>query len=130
MGRPIKKKFFGNAKYDIAVSSYLTTGTQAITTSGSYIVKQEASHRYLVQNTEGQGQCILVSTSTLTAGTMNMIATDINSSTYFVTKLTSHRALLTRYTDSGSGFEYATGSVSGWTTATAVTGIVTIATQY
>jgi len=130
MGRPIKKKFFGNVNYAISVSSYLTTGTQAISTSGSYIVKQEASHRYLVQNTEGQGQCILVNTSTLTAGTMNMIATDSSSSTYFVTKLTSHRASLTQYTDSGFGFEYDTGLVSGWTTATATAGIVHIATRY
>ena len=130
MGRPIKKKFFGNVNNAIAVSSYLTTGTQTITTSSSYIVKQEASHRYLVQNTEGEGQCILVSTSTLTAGTMNMIATDSSSSTYFVTKLTSHQASLTRYTDSGFGFEYAAGSVAGWTTTTAVTGVVKIATRY
>lgn len=90
------------------------------------IMKQESSHRYLVKTAQGQGQCKLVSTSTLTAGTMNLIATDSLNSTYFVTKLTSHRANLTQYTDGGSGFEYGVTDVAGWTINSATTGTVSI----
>lgn len=108
----------------LAVTAFLTTGSNALSAD---IMKQEASHRYLVRNTEGRGQCKLVSTSTLAAGQMNLIATDVSSSTYFVTKLTSRKALLTQYTDGGSGFNFASGTQAGWTVGTASTGTVTVA---
>ena len=108
----------------LAINSYIAGGSQR--TNGD-IIKQEASRRYLVQNTDGQGQCILVTTSTLTAGSMNLIATDSLNSTYFVSKLTAQRANLTQYVDGGSGFEYANGAVSGWNITTPTTGIVSIA---
>ena len=108
----------------LAINSYIVGGSSR--TNGD-IIKQEASRRYLVQNTDGQGQCILVTTSTLTAGSMNLIATDSLNSTYFVSKLTAHRANLTRYLDSGGGFEYADGAVAGWNITTPTTGVVSIA---
>lgn len=110
----------------IAFTSYLTTGSSAV--SGGDIIKQEASRRYLVSNTQGQGQVKLVTTSTLTAGTMNVVATDVNGSTYFVKKLTARRATLVRYTVNGS-FEYATNQAAGWTLGTATTGTVSIASN-
>jgi hypothetical protein len=90
------------------------------------IVKQEASHRYLVKTSEGIGQCKLVNTSTLAVGEMNIVATDTNGSTYYVTKLTARRAVITRSTASGS-FVYASNSSVGWNISTPATGIVTIA---
>lgn len=108
----------------LAINSYIVGGSSR--TNGD-IIKQEASRRYLVQNTDGQGQCILVTTSTLTAGSMNLIATDSLNSTYFVSKLTAHRANLTQYLDGGSGFEYADGAVAGWNITTPTTGVVSIA---
>lgn len=111
-------------KNAIAFTSYLSTGSSAVT--GGDIVKQEASRRYLVKNSQGQGQVKLVTTSTLTAGTMNVIATDVNGSTYFVKKLTARRATLVRYTESGS-FEYETNQATGWTLGSATTGTVSIA---
>lgn len=108
----------------IAFTSYLTTGSSAV--AGGDIIKQEASRRYTVKNTQGTGQVKLVTTSTLTAGTMNVIATDKNGSTYFVKKLTARRATLVRYTETGS-FEYATNQAAGWTLGTATTGTVSIA---
>jgi hypothetical protein len=108
----------------LAINSYIVGGSQR--TNGD-IIKQEASRRYLVQNADGRGQCILATTSTLTAGTMNLIATDSLTSTYFVSKLTAHRANLTRYLDGGSGFEYTDGAVAGWNITTPTTGTVSIA---
>ena len=108
----------------IAFSSYIPTGSAARTNGD--IIKQEASHRYLVQNSDGVGQCKLVSTSTLAAGQMNIIATDWNGSTYFVTKLTAHRARLNQYTVNGS-FLIADGATTGWTLNGATGTVVTIA---
>lgn len=92
------------------------------------IVKQEASRRYLVTTAEGTGQCrlVAVANASLAAGQMNILATDINGSTYYVTKLTARRATLSTATDNG-GFEYASGAVAGWSLDSATTGTVSIA---
>jgi len=89
------------------------------------IVKQEASRRYLVKTSQGVGQCKLATTSTLTAGYMNIIATDVNGSTYFVEKLTAHKAYLVQY-QQGTSFAYDNNQVAGWNVATATTGTVSI----
>jgi hypothetical protein len=102
---------------------------EAFITGGSQqafdIKKQEASKRYLVKTADGQGQCKLVTTSTLTAGTMNIEATDANGSKYYVRKLTARRAVLVQTTASGS-FAFADGSAAGWTLGAASAGVVTI----
>ena len=108
----------------IKFTSYLTTGSSAI--SGGDILKQESSRRYLVQNAQGKGQCKLVTTSTLTAGTMNIVATDHNGSTYFVRKLTAHRAIVVQSTVS-TAFLVGNGISTGWTLGGATGTVVTIA---
>jgi hypothetical protein len=90
------------------------------------IVKQEASHRYLVKTSEGIGQCRLVASSALTAGQMNLVATDFNGSTYYVTKLTAHKAVLSQSTASGS-FLIANSHATGWTLGAATGTVVTLA---
>lgn len=101
----------------------------AKTTSGGSdkiadIVKQESSHRYLVRTADGIAQCKLVATAGIAEGQMYITATDTTGSTYYVTKLTARKAILTRKTSAGSGWLFATGAVTGWTmgspTATAV----------
>ena len=109
----------------IAFTSYLTTGTQAV--AGGDILKQEASRRYLVKNSEGKGQCILVATDTLTAGTMNILATDAQGCTYWVTKLTAHKARLVRRTSAGTGYLIADGAPARWNIDSPTGTIVTIA---
>ena len=84
----------------IAFTSYLTTGSSAV--AGGDIMKQEASRRYLVDNSQGQGQVKLVTTDTLTAGTMKIIATDFAGATYWVKKLTARKAILTVRTSTSS----------------------------
>ena len=77
----------------IATTAYLTTGSSGVV---STIVEQKGSRTYSIVNTQGRGVCKLVTTSTLTAGTMNIIATDGGGATYFVKKLTSRKASLVR----------------------------------
>ena len=108
----------------ISFTAYLTTGTTGV--ANGDILKQESTRRYLVQNSEGKGQCKLLTTSTLTAGTMNMVATDYNGSTYFVSKLTAHKVRLVQYIESGS-FLIANGASTGWTLNAATGTVVTIA---
>jgi len=108
----------------IAFTSYLTTGSTGVTNGD--IIKQESTRRYLVRNSEGVGQCKLLTTSTLTAGTMNIVATDYNGSTYFVSKLTAHKVRLIQYMESGS-FLVADGASTGWTLNGATGTVVTIA---
>jgi len=118
-------------KGTLAVTAYLTTGSSAVQ---SEIVKQESSHRYLVENAQGIGKCKLAATDTLTPGTMKLIATDYSGATYFVTKLTSRRATLINRTNTSTSLvpltndgKFTTGS-TGWTTGAATGTIVSIAT--
>ena len=115
---------YTNRQNAIAFTSYISTGSQA--RSNGDIIKQEASRRYLVQNSDGIGQCRLITTSTLTAGTMNIIATDFNGSTYYVNKLTAHKAHLVRKTSAGAGFLVANNVATGWTLNGATGTVVTI----
>lgn len=111
-----------NRQNGLNASAYITGGSQRI----ADIVKQESSHRYLVRTADGLGQCKLVAASTLAAGQMNLVATDTNGSTYYVTKLTARRAVITQSTASGS-FVFANNASVGWNITSPATGIVTIA---
>lgn len=111
----------------IATTAYIPGGSSAV---ASDILKQESSRRYLVKNTQGTGQCRLVAVAnvSLIAGQMNLLATDVNGSTYYVTKLTARRATLSTATDNG-GFEYASGDIARWGLDAATTGTVSIASN-
>ena len=123
-GAPSDTINYTNRQNAIAFTSYISTGSQA--RSNGDIIKQEASRRYLVQNSDGIGQCRLITTSTLTAGTMNIIATDYNGSTYYVNKLTAHKAHVVRKTSAGAGFLVANNVATGWTLNGATGTVVTI----
>ena len=113
----------------IAFTSFLLAkdgGTQALT--GGDINKQEASRRYLINNAEGRGQVKLVTVEPLVAGTMFIVATDENGSSYYVKKLTAHKATLVRKTMVGS-YKYVTNQTAGWTLGSASTGTVSIASN-
>lgn len=85
------------------------------------IVKQEASHRYYIDSNQGHGTCKLVAkaTGSLAIGEMNLIATDYNSNTYYVTKLTNRLATLTQI-PGGSNYVYNTEDRARWTIGAAV----------
>jgi len=111
----------------LAITSYLTTGSSAV--SGGDIIKQESSRRYLVRNSQGIGQVKLSAgdgpTHTLTAGNMHIVATDGGGATYYVMKLTAHKATVVNRTSTSTalittgtfvigGVSY-TGGDCGWT---------------
>jgi hypothetical protein len=112
----------------IAFTSFLTTGSNAVT--GGDIIKQESSRRYLVQNSEGIGQCKLVAADVLAEGEMKIIATDFGGATYFVTKLTARKANLVNRTGTSTALVSipagGTG-VGGWTLGSSTGTIVTVA---
>ena len=112
----------------IAAYAFIPTADGGSTGLLSDIIKQESSRRYLVKNAEGTGQVRLTAAATgsLSAGQMNIIATDVNGSTYYVTKLTARRAYVTTATDNG-GFEYVDGTSAGWSLAAATTGTLSLA---
>jgi hypothetical protein len=90
------------------------------------IVKQVSGRRYKVANSGDNVRiCKLVADDTPGNAEAYIIATDNNGNTYFVTKLTAHRATLSRYTNvNESTWLFATGQSAQWafgyTTATIV----------
>jgi hypothetical protein len=111
----------------LSITSYLTTGSSAV--SGGDIIKQQSSRRYLVQNSQGRGVCKLSAGvgggHTLTAGNMHIVATDGGGATYYVMKLTAHKAVVVNRTSTSTaliststivigGVSY-TGGECGWT---------------
>ena len=108
----------------LTVNAYLLAKDGGTGIKASDIVKQEASKRYLVKNTDGIGQCTLVASNSPTVGQMNITATDELNSTYWVTKLTARRCTLARRSNGGSGYSFADGATAGWNITAAATGVV------
>lgn len=86
------------------------------------IKKQVSGRRYKVTTTEGTLTCKLVTDGVANAvGEMTITATDANGNTYYVSKLTRHKATLVRLVDDGSDGDwlYATGATAPWDFAAA-----------
>jgi hypothetical protein len=88
----------------------------------SDIVSQTGRTKYHVKNAQGQGIVQLkTSAAANAAGEATITATDYASCTYYVKKISAHRATLVRY---GSGsFEFATDQSVPWSFDAAVTGV-------
>jgi hypothetical protein len=90
------------------------------------IIKQVSGYRYKVITSESVNNiptiCKLVAATPAAVGEMVIPATDSTGNTYFVTKLTNHRAVLTQAVLSTT-FQFATGSVANWTFGTAVVNV-------
>ena len=61
------------------------------------IIKQENTRRYKIRTANGTAYCNLKAGTPSANGEMSMTATDSNNATYYVTKLTAHKATLTPY---------------------------------
>jgi hypothetical protein len=97
------------------------------TVTNGDIQKQESSRRYLVKDSNGQGQVKLVGRAIANPGEMTIIATDEGGATYYVTKLTAHRATLVYITGTQI---YDDNTAVGWSfTSPAPAGTVTIASK-
>ena len=114
-----------NRQNAINVTAYLLAKDGGVSAKTADILKQEASTRYLVKTADGTGQCKLVASNGPTAGQMYIVATDQYGSTYWVTKLTARRAILTQRTMNGQ-YEFANTARAGWTLNSASTGVVTL----
>jgi hypothetical protein len=98
----------------------------AKTTSGGTvkigdIISQKGSHRYKVRTADGVAVVKLVANANPGVGEAYIKATDDNGSTYFVTKLTAHRAVLTRWTEDDP-YLFATNESAKWTFGNAQAG--------
>jgi hypothetical protein len=108
----------------LTTTAFVPSGTSAI---ASEIIKQESSHKYLVENQQGTGVCKLTASDSLTAGQMNILATDTLGSQYWVMKLTAHKVLLKQRSNGGSGYQFADGSYAQWNTTSATGNYVSLA---
>lgn len=115
-----------NRQNAINVTAYLLAKDGGVSAKTADILKQEASVRYLVKTADGTGQCKLVASNSPGAGQMYIVATDNLNSTYWVTKLTARRAILTQRTNGGGGYAYLSGSRAGWTLGSASVGVVSL----
>jgi hypothetical protein len=97
-----------NQENAILMTAFLTGGS-ATTVD---IIKQVSGRRYKVTDGTRTGIVALQSTLANAAGEGSIAATDSAGGEYFVTKLTAHRATLTRA--GGSGWLYATGAAAPW----------------
>lgn len=107
-----------------AATAVLTTSTSnvilahaRVVGSGSVldadIAKQVSTNDYVMTTTDGTSKVALTTTNTPAAGGAYIVATDANGSTYWVTKLTAHRATLVRRSMNGS-YLHATGATATW----------------
>lgn len=98
----------------IATTAWVPTANGGSSAVAGDIVKQVGARRYKVTTAQGTGKCKLV-TTTITAGTMTIAATDSKGSTYYVKKLEERLVTLVQNSDGGSGFDYTTGTKAKWT---------------
>lgn len=104
-----------NQENAISITAYVPTANGGSSAVAGDITKQVSGRRYKVKTAQGTGIVKLVAAAPA-AGQANIIATDANGNTYYVTKLTAHRATLTRLVDDGgdSDWLFATGAWTNW----------------
>jgi len=98
-----------NQENAINMTAYLTGGS-----SGNVDIKKQVSGtRYKVTDGTRTGIVKLQASAVSAAGQATIVATDSTGCTYYVTKLTAHKATLTRF--GGGSYEFATGAAVPWT---------------
>jgi len=120
-----------SGRQEAAIVAYAQT-----TSGGSNLIadiqKQVSTRRYKVETADGVAVCKLVTDGVANAaGEMTITATDANGNTYYVSKLTRHRATLVRLVDDGSDDDwvYATGASAPWSFDAASGTVVQIANK-
>lgn len=95
----------------ILAHAFVVGGTQVLDAD---IIKQTSTNEYTMITTEGTSIVTLVANASPTEGQAYIKATDALNSTYFVMKLTARLAVLSQWTDGGSGFVYDSGDTAPW----------------
>lgn len=91
------------------------------------IIKQETSRGYYVQTSNGASRVRLVASDTPAYKEAFIKATDDNGNTYFVTKLTAHKATLVQWTQHNTDdWIYEDGQTAEWTFNSTADGKVVI----
>jgi hypothetical protein len=109
----------GNQENAIRMTAFLTGGSAGEVD----IIKQVSTRRYKVTDGTRTGIVALTATEADAAGEGSILATDADSGTYYVTKLTAHKATLKR----GTGTVYTDGAAVTWTFGTATATVCKIA---
>jgi hypothetical protein len=107
-----------NQENAIIAYAYVDGGRQVVD-----ILKQQSSRRYKVKGADGTvDSAILVAAQAAAANEMDITAVDSAGKTYYVTKLTAHRALLTPYGAAGHIYPLINGTPQSapWTFVAAV----------
>ena len=114
-----------NQENAIIAYAYVTGGSNKV----GDIVKQVSSRRYKVKTADGTMVCTLVTDGVAdAAGEMTITATDSSSKTYYVKKLTAHKALLVPF--GTAGHEFSANTSVQWTFGAAtLNSTVTIANK-
>jgi len=99
----------GSQENAINMTAYLTGGSSVLVD----IKKQVSTNRYKVTDGTRTGIVKLKASAVAAAGEATVVATDATGCTYYVTKLTAHKATLTRF--GGGSYEFATGAAVPWT---------------
>ncbi len=111
----------GNQENAIRCNAFVTGGSRKI----GDIIKQVSTDRYKVETADGEMICQLVTDGVANAaGEMDITAVDSGGKTYYVSKITAHRATLVQY--GAAGHEFNTGSSAPWTFDSATSGYVQI----
>jgi len=108
-----------NAYIPASGSIGYVSGTGGSSSVFADIVKQEATRRFRVETAQGIGYCNLVAAAP-SEGQMTITATDSDSKTYYVTKITSRKATVVPYGTSGHLFPIVNGEPQSvhWTMTT------------
>ena len=109
----------------IKCEAQIGSGGTEVTTGD--VIAQKGTRKYRVQTADGTATCTLVASASLGTNEMSITAVDASAHAYWVTKLTAHRAILTRKV-SGDGL-FASGASVPWSFAAASSGIVQIENQ-
>jgi len=105
----------------IAATAWIPAANGGTSAAAVAILKQHGARSYLVENNQnglstGSARGVVkLTTSTIVAGTMQIVAKDSNGNSYTVQKLTGKKASLWRKTQNGgSAWIFANDSVAGW----------------
>lgn len=107
----------GNNENAISISAYIPAANGGLSAKTGDIVKQVSTDRYRVKTADGTGVCKLAAAAP-SAGQMTMTATDSAGGTYYVTKLTSRKALLIK--GDRTGTQFTSGTMVAWNFDSAV----------
>jgi hypothetical protein len=112
----------GNNENAIKCFAFVTGGSRKI----GDIIKQVSTDRYKVETADGEMICQLVTDGVANAaGEMDITVVDTAGKTYYVSKITAHRATLVQY--GAAGHVFSTGESAAWSFDAAATGYVQIA---